>query len=83
MRARKNFNPKGAQEFFRGLSKINVPKDIARNTERWKEVQMDEPIVFKTPPGQPLSALPRVSPAEYYRNFIRKQTAKSKQWVNY
>jgi hypothetical protein len=83
MRARKNFNPKGAQDFFRALSKINVPKDIARNTERWKEVQMDEPIVFKTPPGQPLSASPRVSPAEYYRNFIRKQTAKSKQWVNY
>jgi hypothetical protein len=83
MRARKNFNPNGAQEFFRGLSKINVPKDIARNTERWKEVQMDEPTVFKTPPGQPLSASPRVTPAEYYRNFIRKQTAKSKRWVNY
>jgi hypothetical protein len=58
LRARKNFNPKGAQEFFRGLSKINVPKYIARNTERWKEVQMDEPIVFKTPPGQSLSASP-------------------------
>jgi hypothetical protein len=44
MRARKNFNPKGAQEFFRGLSKINVPKDIARNTERWDQVQRGSPV---------------------------------------
>jgi hypothetical protein len=43
MRARKNFNPKGAQEFLWGLSKINVPKYIARNTERWNQVQMGSP----------------------------------------
>lgn len=34
VRARKNFNPTGAREFFRGLSKINVPKDIAGNAGR-------------------------------------------------
>jgi hypothetical protein len=48
MRARKHFNPKGAQEFFRGLSKINVPKYIARNTERWNQVQMGSPSGTET-----------------------------------
>jgi hypothetical protein len=58
MPARKNFNPKVAQELFCGQSKINVPKDIARNTERWNQVQMGSPsgaeeAVFKTPPPRP------------------------------
>jgi hypothetical protein len=80
MRARRNFNPKGAQEFFRGLSKINVPKDIARKTERWKEV---EPTVFKTPPGQPLSESPRASPSGYFRNLLERHAVKPKHWLNY
>ena len=29
VRARKNFNPTGTREFFRGLARLNVPKDIA------------------------------------------------------
>ena len=67
MRARKNFNPKGAQEFFRGLLKINVPKDIARNTERWDQVQMGSPsgaeeAVFKTPPPRPPCKSREISP---------------------
>ena len=41
LRARKNFNPTGSKEFFRVLSKINVPKDLVRNEERWKESRMD------------------------------------------
>ena len=36
LRARKNFNPTGSKEFFRILSKINMPKDLVRNEERWK-----------------------------------------------
>jgi hypothetical protein len=39
MKAQKNFNPTGSKEFFQGLSKINVPKGITGNTERWKEVE--------------------------------------------
>ena len=38
MRSRKNFNPTGSKEFFQALSKLNVPKDLARNQERWKQV---------------------------------------------
>jgi hypothetical protein len=85
MRARKNFNPKGGQEFFRGLSKINVPKDIARNTERWNQVQMGaEEAVFKTPPPRPPPPTsPRASPAKYLGGLLRRQAAKPKQWLPY
>ena len=38
MRSRRNFNPTGSKEFFEALNKLNVPKDLARNEERWKEV---------------------------------------------
>ena len=41
LRARKNFNPTGSKEFFRVLSKINMPKDLVRNEGRWKEARMD------------------------------------------
>ena len=41
LRARKNFNPTGSKEFFRVLSKINMPKDLVRNEKRWKEARMD------------------------------------------
>jgi hypothetical protein len=87
LRARKNFNPKGAQELFRGLPKINVPKDIARNTERWDQVQMGSPsgaeeVVFKTPPPRPPPPTsPRASPAKYLRGLLRRQAAKPKQWL--
>ena len=37
MRSRKNFNPEGSKEFFEALTKINVPKDLVRNQERWKQ----------------------------------------------
>ena len=36
MRARKGFNPTGSKEFFQVLSKLNVPRDLVRNQERWK-----------------------------------------------
>jgi hypothetical protein len=89
MRARRNFNPKGAQEFFRGLSKINVPKDIARNTERWNQVQMGSPsgakeALFKTPPSRPPPPTsPRASPTKYLRGLLRRQAAKPKLWLPY
>ena len=41
LRERKNFNPTGSKEFFRVLSKINMPKDLVRNENRWKETQMN------------------------------------------
>ena len=38
MRSRKDFNPTGAKTFFQVLSKLNVPKDLVRNQERWRQV---------------------------------------------
>ena len=38
MRARKNFNPMGSKEFFQALSRLNVPKDLVRNQERWRQL---------------------------------------------
>ena len=40
VRRRHNFNPVGSKEFFRVLSKLNVPKDLVRNDERWKQAQI-------------------------------------------
>ena len=37
VRARKDFKPKGSNEFFHALSKMNMPKDLVRNDERWKQ----------------------------------------------
>ena len=41
VRGRKNFNPTGSREFFRVLSKINIPRDLVRNDVRWEEAQME------------------------------------------
>lgn len=54
VRARKSFNPIGSKEFFRGLSKMNMPKDLVRNEGRWKQVQMDSPseeeeVLYRSP----------------------------------
>ena len=38
MRSRKNFNPVRSRVFFQTLSKLNVPKDLVRNDERWKQL---------------------------------------------
>ena len=38
MRSRKYFDPIASQEFFNVLSNLNVPKDLVRNEEGWKEV---------------------------------------------
>ena len=38
VRGRKNFNPTGSKEFFRVLSKMNVPRDLVRNERRWKKL---------------------------------------------
>ena len=42
MRPRKNFNPIGVHEFYKVLNKINIPKDIVRNEQRWSEEKTEE-----------------------------------------
>ena len=44
MRSRKDFNPTGAKKFFQALSKLNVPKDLVRNQNQWKQLK-DTPDV--------------------------------------
>ena len=49
MRSRRNFNSTGAKEFFEALNKLNVPKDLVRNEERWKEVLGETSGTMATP----------------------------------
>ena len=42
MRPRKNFNPIGVHEFYKVLNKINIPKDLVRNEQRWSEEKTEE-----------------------------------------
>ena len=47
MRFRKDFNPTGAKTFFQALSKLNVPKDLVRNQNQWK--QLNDTLDVSTP----------------------------------
>ena len=49
MRSRKGFNPTGAKEFFQALSKLNVPRDLVRNQNRWEEVLGETSGTMATP----------------------------------
>ena len=49
MRSRKDFNPTGSKEFFQALSKLNVPKDLVKNQNRWKEVLGETSGTMATP----------------------------------
>ena len=72
MRARKNFNPKGHKEFFRAMAKINMPKDVARNEERWKDIT--------TPPVTPENVYSRYLERT---SGARKELKTPKTWHNY
>ena len=69
LRARKNFNPTGSKEFFRVLSKINMPKDLVRNEERWKEARMDSSFSEE---GSLLNS-PQASPSSSYFQTLLKR----------
>ena len=74
LRARKNFNPTGSKEFFRVLSKINMPKDLVRNEKRWKEARMDSSFSEE---GSLLDS-PRVSPSsEYFQTLLKRHDEKA------
>ena len=42
LKGRQNFNPTGSKDFFKVLSKINMPRDLIRNEARWKQVNLTE-----------------------------------------
>ena len=78
MRSRKNFNPTGSREFFQALSKLNVPKDLVRNQERWKQL-MGETSSARATPRSP----PRFSPRFHsiLRSYEERDTPK--RWLDY
>ncbi len=84
LRARKNFNPTGSREFFRVLSKINMPKDLVRNQERWNQLDStsgEEEIIYSSPQHK--------SPSEYFRTLVKRHKEASgpketqKRWLKY
>ena len=79
VRGRKNFNPAGSKEFFNVLSKLNMPKDLVRNEERWKEAEMDS---GRDEGG---SAKP-TTPSRYFRTLVQRHEAKTPKkipWLGY
>ena len=66
LRARKNFNPTGSKEFFRVLSKINMPKDSVRIEERWKEARMDSSLSEE---GSLLNSPQALPSSSYFQPF--------------
>jgi len=65
VKGRKNFNPVGSKEFFSVLSKLNVPKDLVRNEERWKQAEMDS-ARFEGGSAQP------TTPSKYFRALVQR-----------
>ena len=74
LRARKNFNPTGSKEFFRVLSKINMPKDLVRNEERWKESRMDCSFSEE---GSLLGSPVASTSSMYFQNFLKRHDEKA------
>ena len=77
MRSR-NFNPTGSKEFFRALSKLNVPKDLVRNQERWEQLMGETSSARATPRSPPRSS-PRFH--SILRSYQERDTPK--RWLDY
>ena len=81
VRARKNFNPTRSTEFFRVLSKMNIPEDLVENAERWRDMQASPLSRI----GEDVSKPKRTSP--YSQSLVNRRKPKSEQtgeqWFNY
>ena len=75
VRCRKNFNPVGPKEFFCVLSTVNMPKDLVRNEERWKQALqlMSEEEEPHTSVQRPLK-----TPSKYELSIARRKTKEQK-----
>ena len=78
MRSRKGFNPTGSKEFFQALSKMNVPKELARNQERWKQAGETSDVKGFTTPRATDSS-------ERFQSLLRSYEERDtpKQWRRY
>ena len=80
MRSKKGFNPTGSKEFFQALSKMNVPKDLVRNHERWKQVGETSDVKGFTTPGS-ADITDRCPALKLMGSYEGKGTPK--QWLKY
>ena len=78
MRSRKDFNPTGVKKFFQALSKLNVPKDLVINQERWKQVMGETSSARATPQSPPWSSSCFQSIS---RSYEERETPK--RWMRY
>ena len=69
MRTIKDFNPTGAKKFFQALSKLNVPKDLVRNQNRWKQLN-------DTPDGSTPTSSDRYQALKLLVSYKGKETPK-------
>ena len=95
VRGKKNFNPTGSKEFFRVLSKMNVPRDLVRNEGRWKQLGDTTDSVRKEGRWKELSdtsdvkdlSSPRsaAQSSEPFRRILRSYEERDtpKRWLDY
>ena len=81
VRGRKHFNPVGSKEFFSVLSKLNMPKDLVRNEERWKQAETGS---VRDEGG---SAQPD-TPSKYFRTLVQRHESRTPKqnknpWLDY
>ena len=82
VKGRKNFNPAGSKRFFNVLSKINMPKDLVRNEERWKQSEIDNAHGEEVEDESSQSA----TPSKYFRSLVQRHEAKKPtqtSWLKY
>mgnify|MGYP002803574282 CR=1 FL=1 len=72
MRPRKNFNPTGSKRFFRVLSALNVPKDVARNQQRWQQSKAG---------GKPVNDENTTPRSRNIQSILKRRVGK--HWLNY
>ena len=72
MRRRKNFNPAGSKRFFRVLSALNVPKDVARNEQRWQQSKAG---------GTPVNDENATPRSRNIESILKRRVGK--HWLNY
>ena len=72
MRKRKGFDPTGSKRFFRVLSVLNVPKDVARNPQRWQQSRAG---------GTPISDENTTPRSRRFQSVLGRRVGK--HWLNY
>ena len=90
VRGRKNFNPTGSKDFFRVLSRINMPRDLVRNEERWKQADLssssgEEEIIYTSPQRTSTDSSSKLllTPKRQFESLKSKLMSKRPRWHKY